>query len=464
MPKDRSDLLLREPNLYKSFLILAAPIFGANFMRAFNELVDTFFIGQLAQSAAAQAGISISWPLINIFTSFQAGFAVAGVAVVSQLLGAQQRERARENAGLLIGVALLFGVVLNVLLYLVAPFVIAVTGATGAALSYSISYVRVRSFELLFTFLFTAFQAIRQAQGDTVTPVLLSVSAVGLNIVLTAFFVQVLGMDVFGAGLATVLGNVAICPVCIYLLFSPRQPLFLTPQHLRLRWAPLGTLCAIAAPAAGSQALTSLGFLILQTIIYSYGEHITAAFSIGNKVSNLLLMPMFALGTVLAAYVGQNIGAGNGERARQAYLVSRNVGLVITVAGCILLLPFRDVLAAGLSNDGPTRAAASEYLFWVLLTQPLMSFFQNYLGCFNGAGRTRFSFLMSTARLWVIRLPLILFFKTFTQVGHVGVWYSMVMSNFLILLLGAFLFRRVEFSPFAGLHVENQGAAAGERK
>ena len=57
---------------------------------------------------------------------------------------------------------------------------------------------------------------------------------------------------------------------------------------------------------------------MLQALILSYGDAVTAAFSIGNKVSNILLMPVLALGSVLAAYVGQNIGAGNGGRARQA--------------------------------------------------------------------------------------------------------------------------------------------------
>ena len=69
MKQDRRTLLLYEPNLYKAFLTLALPVFGANFMKAFNELVDTFFIGQTANSVAAQAGVSLSWPLINIFAS-----------------------------------------------------------------------------------------------------------------------------------------------------------------------------------------------------------------------------------------------------------------------------------------------------------------------------------------------------------------------------------------------------------
>ena len=303
MKRDRRELLLYEPNLYRAFLILALPVFGANFMKAFNELVDTFFIGQIANSVAAQAGVSISWPLLNIFASFQVGFGVAGVAVISQLLGAEKREQARENAGVLLVVAVLFGAALNVLLYWAAPAVMGLMGAQGDVLSCAVAYLRVRSFELVFTFLFYAFQAVRQAQGDTVTPVLLSVSAVALNILLTGVFVQGLGLGVFGAGLATVLGNAAVAPVCLILLFRPGQSLFLTRAQLRVRPAVLARLCRVAAPAAASQALSSLGFLVLQTVILSYGDHVAAAFSIGNKISNILLMPVLALGSVLAAYV-----------------------------------------------------------------------------------------------------------------------------------------------------------------
>ena len=416
MKRDRSELLLREPSLYKAFLILTLPVFGANFMKAFNELVDTYFIGQMANSVSAQAGVALAWPLLNIFASFQVGFGVAGVAAVSQLLGAGREERAKENAGVLTVIALLFGVGLNLLLYLIAPGVMGLMGAEGGVLECAVSYVRTRSFELVFTFLFFAFQA-----------------------------------------LATVLGNVAVAPFCLLLLFHPDQPMPLELRHLRVHGPVLWRLCRLAAPAASSQALSSLGFLVLQGIILSYGDEISAAFSIGNKVSNMLLMPVLALGSVLAAFVGQNIGAGNSERARQAYLVSRNTAFLMAVAGSLLLYPLRSWTVAALSNDAATQAAALEYLFWVLLTQPLMALFQNYLGVFNGSGKTSYAFLMSTCRLWVIRLPILTFFRHFTAVGASGVWYAMNISNLLILLLGTVLYRRVDFTPCAAAGLGEAG-------
>ncbi len=447
MKQDRTELLLREPNLYKAFLILTFPVFGANFMKAFNDLVDTYFIGQTANSVAAQAGVALAWPLLNIFACFQIGFGVAGVAVISQLLGSGQEERARENAGVLLVVALLFGVGLNGLLYVLAPPIIGFMGAEGETLACAVAYARTRSFELVFTFLFYAFQAVRQSKGDTVTPVILSVSAVVLNIVLTGVFVRVLGMGVSGAALATVLGHAAAAPFCLLLLFLPGQPLCLRRRHLKVRLPMLWQLSQVAAPAASSQALSALGFLVLQGVILSYGNEISAAFSIGNKISNMLLMPVLALGSVLAAFVGQNIGAGDSARARQAYVTSRNIALLMSVAGSVLLYPLRFWAVGLLSNDAATRAAAVEYLFWVLLTQPLMALFQNYLGVFNGSGRTSYGFLMSTCRLWAIRLPVITFFRHFTNLGASGVWYAMNISNFLIVVLGAALFRRVDFTP-----------------
>ena len=212
-----------------------------------------------------------------------------------------------------------------------------------------------------------------------------------------------------------------------------------------------------AAPAASSQALSALGFLVLQGVILSYGNEISAAFSIGNKISNMLLMPVLALGSVLAAFVGQNIGAGDSARARQAYVTSRNIALLMSVAGSVLLYPLRFWAVGLLSNDAATRAAAVEYLFWVLLTQPLMALFQNYLGVFNGSGRTSYGFLMSTCRLWAIRLPVITFFRHFTNLGASGVWYAMNISNFLIVVLGASLFRRVDFTPCAAAGLGEAG-------
>ena len=444
--KEKNYLLLQEKRIYQAFLYLALPVMAANLLKSVHDLVDTYFIGQMENSVAAQAGISVTWPLLNIFLSLSAGLAVAGVAIISQFLGAKDKDSAREYSGILFVLSLGIGAVVNLLLYLFSPLVLTLMGAEGGVYDAGLVYLQVRSFEMIFLFLFTAFQSMRQARGDTVTPVVFSVISIIINIILTALFINVFQMGVLGAALATLIGQAAVAPALLFMMFRKTDELSIGKEHLRIKKQSMQKLFRIAMPSAASQALSSLGFLILQALILSYGDIVAAAFSLGNKVSNLLLIPIMAIGSILAAFVGQNIGAGNKERARQAYYTSRNIALVISIVGCLIIYPLRSQMLSLLTNSEETLKVALEYMFWVLLTQPLMALFQNYMGVFNGSGNTKYSLYIASARLWLIRLPLILVFKNFTELGRDGIWYAMVISNVIILMLAKILFKKVDFS------------------
>lgn len=447
MKQDKSYLILHEKNMYKAFMVLALPVMGANFLKALHDMVDTYFVGQMPDSVSAQAGMSISWPLLNILMSFNAGLAVAGVAVISQFLGAGHEDEAKKYSGLLFRAATIFGLVISAVLYLICPLVIRLMGAEGEIYNSSITYLRIRSFEVLFVFWFTAFQAIRQAQGDTVTPVVLSTVSVIVNIIFTGIFIRVMGMGVAGAAYATLLGQVVVIPFVLWGLFRTNTRLRLDKSVFAKDSEGMKKLLKIASPSAGSQALSSFGFLILQAVILDYGGEVSAAFSIGNKVSNMLLIVVMAIGSVLAAFVGQNIGADNKARAKQSYIVSRNIAFLMTMVGICILFPIRRYIVELLSNDADTIVVSMEYMFWVLLTQPMMALFQNYLGVFNGSGNTKLSLWMSTSRLWFMRLPMILAFKNFTDFGRRGIWYAMVISNIMIVILGHFLLKKVDYTP-----------------
>ena len=87
-----------------------------------------------------------------------------------------------------------------------------------------------------------------------------------------------------------------------------------------------------------------------------------------------------------------------------------------------------------------------------------MSLYQNYTGVFNGSGHTSYAFWIAAGRLWAVRLPIILLFRQFTDFGRAGVWYAMVLSNFIILIPAAILLRHVDFKPYEGLRRQMAGA------
>lgn len=443
--QDRQHLLLHENNMYKSFIILALPLFGVNLLTSLNDLIDTYFVGNMPNSVAAQSGMSVSWPFMNILMAFNMGIAVAGVAVISQFLGAGKRKEAQKYGAMLVTLGISIGLVINVLIYFLAPFVIRWMGAEGGVYDAALTYVRVRSFEMVFMFFFAAFQSIRQSRGDTLTPVIYSTIGIFVNIGLNALFIQALGWGVFGAAFATVISQAVKTPFCFYHLFIERSDSKLTFAELQPDFTYIKKLVHVAIPSAASQAFSSLGFLILQVFVLSYGERVSAAFSLGNKLTNLLLMPIMALGSVLATFAGQNIGKGNPERALAAYRCCRNLSLIIAVVGGAMLFPFRSEAMALLSNDPETVVLGVEYASFVVFAQPLMAFFQSYISLFNGAGKTKFSFYMSTMRLWGLRLPMIWLFQNFTHLGRFGIWWAVLLSLVLSDLYGAYLFKKVDF-------------------
>jgi len=212
---NKQKLILESPNLYRSILILSLPIFLSNFMKAFNDFIDMYFVSNFVQENVSEAiaAISVTGPVFSISQALAGGMMIAGAAMMSQFLGAKQRERANKVAGSLLRLCLLAGLLVNILLYLLAPMIMRWMGASGIQHQLMVTYVRVRSFEMIPLFAFFAFQASRQASGDTVSPFVLNLIMIFVNILTTWIFIYLFKMGVFGAALGTFIANAILMPI-----------------------------------------------------------------------------------------------------------------------------------------------------------------------------------------------------------------------------------------------------------
>jgi len=443
-----SRLILHEKNLYKTFITLGLPIFLSSTLTSLHDFISTYFIGNMENSVSAQAGIATAWPLQNMLLALGMGLSTSGIAILSQLTGAGNENAVKKYSSLLLVTSISLGAFLNLFLFTLGVPILKLMGAEGEVLAQGSAYLRVRCFELVPMFIFQSFQAMRYSRGDTKTPVLLSSSAVVINLILTAIFVRVMELGVVGAAFASVAAQTAIIVPAFLIMTSRKNELRISFSLIRTcELHDLKTLLRFAIPVTASNGLNQLGFVVLQAVILSYGAAVSAAFSIGNKLSTFTLLPSNALSSVVAAFIGQNIGAGNKERAIKGYKASRTAALIIGTTLAAIVLPFSRQILSLLTNDPTALEVAMDYAFWVCLTVPMMAFFQNYTGVFNGSGNTKLSLIMSTSRLWAVRLPLILAAKHLTNLGPSGIWYAMTISNLLMIGFGAFLMRWVDFEP-----------------
>ena len=189
---------------------------------------------------------------------------------------------------------------------------------------------------------------------------------------------------------------------------------------------------------------------MINSLVIGFDNYIISAIGVGNRINSLLLYPAMSVGSVLATFVGQNIGAGQIDRAKESLWASMKLGVLITGIGALVLMFLREpMVSIFIKKDLNPEAfdMCVYYLYFVILILPLMAIFQMWNGCFQGAGRTELSLILSTVRLWVFRLPLIWFLMNIIEIGPASVWYAMVISNIGICLLCFILYYKVDFKP-----------------
>jgi len=455
----KTDLILNKGPIWKGLLYLAFPVFLVNILKTLHDIVDGIFLGrfpgeyinqdgEIASIATGmQSAVSLTWPIFFVFISFGMGLSIAGNALVGQYVGKGDYVNAKKFANNTLFIALFLGVIFNIIAFIFAPQILSTVATNDRVYGYAITYLRIRSFELPVLFLMFAFQAIRRATGDTLTPVLVSAGALILNMILTPILVLELGMGIQGAAIATVTAQVVAVPAMIYYLVKPKTGISVHFRINQMNKIAIKDIFHIGIPASFGQSIQAIGFVILNFLIFSYGQEVSAAFYIGNRINSLVMFPVSAVSSIVAIYIAQNVGAGNVKRAKSTVKQGILVGVIMMIIGVSIILPFRQPIVKLFSEDPIAIGHAATYTLYIGIGLPLMALFQTYLNTFQGSGETQYSFILSIVRLWVFRLPFVLTAMYVLKLGPVGVWYSMLLSNVLAGILGTYLYTRVKFVP-----------------
>jgi putative MATE family efflux protein len=457
----KTEMILHQDPLWKGLLQLSLPVFLMSILKTLHDLVDGFFLGRVPDvdgvsiSTQMQTAVGLTWSVFFIFISFGTGLSVAGNALIGQSIGKNDQKGAQKYAANAILISLVLGFLFTAVLFIFTPAIMKGMGAQGAELQYAITYLRIRCFELPFLFLSYAFQAIRQSTGDTTTPVLVSVFSIVVNIILTPIMILSWGWGIVGAGVSTLIANFLMLPIMLYVFMKPRNGVKIIFKRQMFDTKFLLHLTKIAIPASLAQALQALGFVLLNSVVYNFGvdyaqggvNALSAAYYIGNRINSLVLQPITSLTSVATIYIAQNIGAGNIPRAKKAFRTGMVLSVGLMTMGMLLIIPFREALVRIFNTNSETIRFANDYMLYLHLSLPMMGVYNMYHATFQGSGDTRYNLVMATIRLWGVRLPLVYLSVHFTDLGPLGVWYAMLISNIAIVPLGMFLYTRINFLP-----------------
>ena len=403
------------------------------------NLADAFWIGRLPgeQAREVMAGIQISWPFFWFIVSFVAGFGGAAVsALVAQHMGAGRPKHANFALNQLFTISIFAGIVLGVAGYITTPHIVSFLVRDAAVARHASTYLGVIFLGLPTMLLPQLFFFAFSATGDTVTPLLVTVIGIGINIALDPLLILGLSgfpqMGILGAAIATVAAQAVSTLVFLWLFRRGKGDLRYDRSALRLRYGWLVKALRIGTPAAAGQSAVALGFVVLIWIIgrLDHAETALAGYGVADRIFGLLFIVTEGLGIGLTTMVGQALGAGMMDRAR--HVVRKGVGALIgilVIEALVLWLARSSLVAVFMPGQDAVIREGARFIELFAVGMPLLGAFFAAEAIYRGAGYNVPPMILGGVRLWGLRLPLAYLFAFTLQMQADGVWLGMSLSN-----------------------------------
>lgn len=421
--------LILQGSMGKAILALAVPVVINSFLQTMYNLTDTYWLGQLGTNELA--AINLVSPLQQIVVNFGSGLTVAGAVLIAQLIGASKKEEAASMASQIFVCAMIFSIICAGVIAIFTPTVVNWLGADEPTAKVANVYLRIVILDMPFLYMVNIFAAIRQAQGDTVSPMFLNLTGILLNVILDPLLMIVIHWGAAGAALATVIAKAVPAMISLVILKRDTTGVRIRLKGFRFEKSKMKSILTVGLPTAIGGSTMQLGFLLMSRNVYVYGTGAMAAYGIGNKVNGLITLPSNGIGSAVATIVGQNIGANQIDRAEKGYKIARRVSVIfLFVGGLILSRPFLSEAIVGLfSTDEEVIAMATDFLSIMALWCFTNGVYNSTSGLFQGSGHTEVTMAVDATRLWVFRFAMLYVCEHWLHMGVRSIWYSVVVSN-----------------------------------
>ncbi|MCR5153873.1 MAG: MATE family efflux transporter [Lachnospiraceae bacterium] len=379
------DLTVGAPS--KAIISFALPVFFGMLFQQLYNMVDTMIVGKyLGIDALAGVGATASlfFLVIGSIQGICNGFAIP----IAQMFGAKNDNMLRRFtaacAVLCTGLALIITLVTT----LFCKGMLTLMKTPEGAFDYAYVYILIIFLGIPFTFLYNMVSAVVRSLGDSRTPVVFLVISSVLNIVLDLLFIIAFKMGVAGAALATVLSQ-GVSGIASFIYLKKKFTILkLSKSDWTPTWFAYWRLCAVGLPMGAQYTITAIGTIVVQTAINGFGESTVAGVTAAQKIYSLISCPLEALGTTMATYTGQNIGAGRFDRVNKGLLASTLMGIGFSVVIFLAMLVVGDEFSLLFIDKEETGALADAFKYTVICTAgfPLLTFISTFRFTIQGMG------------------------------------------------------------------------------
>lgn len=428
---------LTEGSIPKLLLSFTLPLLLSNALQAVYNIVDMIVVGQVLGGTGMSA-VSIGGEVLHFLTFLSIGFSNAGQILIARLVGEKREDDIRKMIGTIFTFLFVVAAAVSVLCIVFRHGILTVLNTPKESYPDALDYVTTCAAGLVFIYGYNIVSAILRGMGDSRRPFLFISIAAVLNIVLDVLFVAYLGMGVFGAALATVLGQGTSFLFSIVFLYRRRDAFHFDfrPESFRMDPASRTALLRLGIPMAIQSASVNFSKMLVTSWINSYGVINSAVAGIFNKLSTVINVVGAAFNATGGAMMSQNLGARRYDRVKGILGWVLLFGASISSVFSLILVLFPTQVFELFTRDSAVLLAAP-----VIILPCVVNFFGTAVrtmgfAMVNGSGNSRLNLLVALTDGIVARIGISALLGFAAGLGCLGFWLGDALAGYLPFLIG----------------------------
>ena len=428
-----------------ALIILAIPMILEMSMEALFAIVDTFFVAKLGAASVAVVGLTES--VLALIYAVAVGLSIGATATVARRVGEKDMDGAARAATHVIYLGLIVSAAMGIAGVVFARQIFGLLGAEPEVIELGLPFMRIMfgtNAVILFLFLLNG---IFRGAGDAAIALRVLIIANGLNIVLDPLFI--FGIWIFpewgvtGAAVATVIGRSAGVAFAAWTLLRPGNGrLEIRAEHWRFDPKLLVALVRLSGTAVLQFLIATLSWSGLVRVVAGFGTVAIAGYQIGLRVIIFVILPAVGLANAAATLVGQNLGAGQPERAERSVWTAAILNAVLLGLAGIFFIVFPELVVSIFTTDPEVSRYAIDCLRIVGYGYAFYGLGMVMESSFNGAGDTLTPTYLNFVIFWLFEIPLAYVLAYRFEMGPQGVFWAITIAFSALAVVSALVFRR----------------------
>ena len=418
---DKEYLIQEKP--LKALLIFAFPMIIGNLFQQFYTMVDSVVVGRFV-SEHALAAVGASYSLTNVFISIAIGGGVGASVLTSRYFGSREYRKMKTSVTTAMLSFLMVSLILGGIGLFFGQEIMELLNTPENILEQATEYLNIYFLGLPFLFMYNILSAMFNALGRSKIPLYLLIFSSVFNIVLDVVFVREFHMGVAGVAWATLIAQ-GISAVVAFLLFVREMKQYQGEKgDTRFDKEEFSRMSRIALPSILQQSTVSIGMMLVQSVVNSFGAEMLAGFSAAMRIESICIVPMAAMGNVMSSFTAQNLGAGKQERVVKGYHTGYGIVFGFGMILCVILEFFyQPLIGMFLGEEGTALAMSTgtDYLRFIGWFFTFIGLKMITDGVLRGAGDMK---MFTVANLVNLSIRVIMAVTLAPVFGIAMVWYA----------------------------------------